>query len=294
MTTGDDLIFPSDDSNPYAPPTTSAKPDPVAAMALPVPCTIDGILVRTWEVYRDRMGLSIGVVVVYMILLGGAMLAYGLSVSLPDNSKPAMVIVPLVVVPASMLFSLWISIGLVVVMLDIAHGRPARIALFGGGRYLFRFILAYILMVLMAGGVVLGALLIGAFGMAAAAAAGPDRQWLGMLIFIPALLAGYFAAFLVSLRFSQFIYLIVDRDLGAIESLRESFRITRGHVLMLFVISLLGGVINAAGMMACFVGMLFTTPYIILMMVVAYLAVSGQATNDAYSKGAPAADLEMY
>jgi uncharacterized membrane protein len=103
--------------------------------------------------------------------------------------------------------------------------------------------------------------------------------------------AAYIAVFIFSLRLSQFLYLIIDRDVGALDSLHLSFQITRGHVGMLFVLTILAGLINFCGMMACGIGMLFTIPYILLLMAVAYLALSGQTAVDPYAKGEPPIEL---
>jgi uncharacterized membrane protein len=104
--------------------------------------------------------------------------------------------------------------------------------------------------------------------------------------------AGAVVSVVLALRMSQFYYLIIDRDAGILESLQASAEITRGKAAMLFVIYLLNGAINIAGMLACGVGLIFTLPFGVLLLIVTYLALTGQPTADPYAKGEPLVDLE--
>jgi uncharacterized membrane protein len=79
----------------------------------------------------------------------------------------------------------------------------------------------------------------------------------------------------VGIRFQFYTYLIVDRNLGVIESLRESARLTRRHApqlgALLFVIVL----VNLAGVLAFLVGILFAVPSTALAHAYAYRRLSG-------------------
>jgi hypothetical protein len=86
--------------------------------------------------------------------------------------------------------------------------------------------------------------------------------------------------------------LIIDEKAGIADSLQRSSAITRGNVLMLFVLYLLGGAINVGGLLACCVGLFFTQPYVLLLWVVTYLALTGQPTADPLAKGPPIVELE--
>lgn len=97
---------------------------------------------------------------------------------------------------------------------------------------------------------------------------------------------------LLWLRFSQYLYLIVDRDEGVFDSLQTSLRITKGNAALIFVIYLLTFVINFAGALACFVGLIFTAPFTMLLLVVTYLALTGQKAADPFGKGEPLPELE--
>jgi uncharacterized membrane protein len=187
------------------------------------------------------------------------------------------------------LFQTWINIGQILVLLDIARGREASFGdVFTGGRYLLRAILAMILFgLVMIGTVVLG-MVPGVLVWAAVgrdAPAGPIALVLGCVI-------AAIVAVILSLRLSQFLYVIIDRDEGALDALRISAQITRGHLGTIFVLYLLMFAINFGGVLACFIGLIFTAPFTVLMLAVTYLALTGQPTADPYAKGEPLADLE--
>ena len=50
-------------------------------------------------------------------------------------------------------------------------------------------------------------------------------------------------------------YLVMDQDLGAVDSIKQSWAITKGHVLNLFVLALLAGVAMMVGVLLLIVGM---------------------------------------
>jgi uncharacterized membrane protein len=194
------------------------------------------------------------------------------------------------------LFFLSMTLGLLRVMLDIARGREVSTAgLFQGARLLLRTIVAIVLfalaVILVAGAVAF----LAAFMAGMMVGAVQDRLAVGVLVVLIGMTvaAAYIAVFVFTLRLSQFLYLIIDRDVGALDALQISFRITRGHVGMLSVLTILAGLINFCGMIPCGIGLLFTMPYILLLMTVAYLALSGQTAVDPYAKGAPPLDLEL-
>jgi len=74
----------------------------------------------------------------------------------------------------------------------------------------------------------------------------------------------------LSLRFSCYLTAIVDRDLGIIESLKYSARITQNNLLRLLGLGIVAGIIAALGLIACGVGILFTYPVAFIAWMVAY------------------------
>lgn len=94
-----------------------------------------------------------------------------------------------------------------------------------------------------------------------------------MLLIIP----GIFAI----LTFFFVKYLVIEGDLSAIEAMRESARIVRGHRIPLLVLLLLVLLLNLLGMLLFFVGLLLSIPVTMLASVHAYrlLARGAQAST---------------
>jgi hypothetical protein len=95
------------------------------------------------------------------------------------------------------------------------------------------------------------------------------------LLVVPALLVTFAAFIVFQVKFLYAPMLIIDRNFGAIDSLAGSWKLTRGNFWMTFLVVLLLQVINSAGAMACYVGMLFTFPLTILVPVAGYLLIAG-------------------
>lgn len=70
-------------------------------------------------------------------------------------------------------------------------------------------------------------------------------------------------------------YAVVDRSLGPIDALKNSVRITKGARLKMIGLLLLLGLINVAGALALFVGLLVTIPLSMIAIVHVYRALSG-------------------
>lgn len=111
--------------------------------------------------------------------------------------------------------------------------------------------------------------------------------WIGMtlasesLVFVgqamestPVILVGYvvylaiFALFLARLYFAYFF--MVDRDMGALESLGAAWEVTRGKGLKCFALVFASGLIGASGILGLCVGLLFTIPMSYAMLTSAY------------------------
>lgn len=69
----------------------------------------------------------------------------------------------------------------------------------------------------------------------------------------------------LSLRLEFFIFFIVEEDAGIIESLRRSWKITKGHILQLFFLRLIMIAIATIGLMIFIVGIFFAMPIIFIM-----------------------------
>lgn len=76
-------------------------------------------------------------------------------------------------------------------------------------------------------------------------------------------------------------YLVVDRKLDAIEAVKESWRMTKGHALEIFLIGLLAVPISIAGLLLLGVGLIASTIWIGLAFASIYHAVAGSVEEAA-------------
>jgi hypothetical protein len=224
---------------------------------------VGDVLGRAWEIYTEQFGMCFGLVCVALLInLGFSSLAG---------------VFPLVGLIASILFSVWIYIGVAVGLLQVSRGQATSLdVIFKGGPYFGRILLASILYGLMIQGIFL---ILFAPGLAVVLLAMRGAEIpviavsavaLGLLPTIPALI--------VALTYSQFYYLIVDRDVGIFESFALSRQVTAGNRLSLLAVWGMVALINLLGALACCVGLLFTVPLAALVNVVVYLAMTGQPT----------------
>ncbi|PIR82667.1 hypothetical protein COU20_01030 [Candidatus Kaiserbacteria bacterium CG10_big_fil_rev_8_21_14_0_10_59_10] len=97
------------------------------------------------------------------------------------------------------------------------------------------------------------------------------------------------AAAYVALRIIFMPILVADRSLGPISALKESMRITRGvlgKILLFFVVA---GLLNVAGALLLFVGLLVTVPLTLIATVHVYRTLEHTASELAPVSEAPAA-----
>ncbi|HUT93141.1 MAG TPA: DUF975 family protein [Thermoguttaceae bacterium] len=257
-----------DAENPYASPIdytagVSAGYAAPAGQIVPTQIELGDVFGRTWEIIKEQWGLCLGLVLVAWLINTGVSLVAGM--------------LPIIGPLASALFSVWIYVGVAMALLKIARGQETSLGeIFNGGAYFLRIFVAsilYGLMVMAVFGILFGPALVAML----LALQGGDQAvmifagiGLGLLCWIPALI--------LSLMYSQFYYLIIDRDVGILESLSLSRQITAGNKLTLFVIWVLMGLLNLAGALACLVGLLFTVPFTALLNLIVYLAMTGQPT----------------
>lgn len=148
---------------------------------------------------------------------------------------------------------LFLGLGLIRIGLNIVSGRPFAVEmLIGQGDKLFTSIGAAILYYLI--------VLVGL-----------------ILLIIP--------GFYLALRLGQYQNGIVDKNLGAIDSLKYSARITQGNMLNLFGLGVVCFLIVLAGILALLLGVCFAGPLVYLANVVAYrwLIHGRKVVNEGYS-----------
>jgi hypothetical protein len=256
---------PADPSNPYAAPQSAWVAPVVAVGALEEiapgsePIIVTACVKRSFDLCIRRIGsvllLSVGYIVfsnVLPIVLAAMDRVLGLpplvSVDFIRRTFPEMGDFAFFYVQAnpaswvniilSSLISIFIMLGLVRMALNLVTGREVSASmLFSGGRK------------------VLPALI-------------------GSIIFYVAMFIGFLLlvvpGFYIMLRYGMFMYAMVDRDLGVMDSFAYSSRITTNNRWRLCLLTLLGMVILFAGLLALCVGIVFALPVFFLCWVVAY------------------------
>jgi hypothetical protein len=138
----------------------------------------------------------------------------------------------------SQLLSLFLSLGLVRIGLNLVSGKEVSVAmLFAEGRKLLPAIGASIIF--------------------------------GAMVFVGLILLVVPGVYL-ALRYGQYMNAMVARDLGVIDSLKYSSDITTNNRLNLFALALMAIVIFIAGLLALVVGLIFAYPVIWLSWMVAF------------------------
>src|SRR3989344_892928 len=102
---------------------------------------------------------------------------------------------------------------------------------------------------------------------------------LSLILVILGLIALIIPGIILALGFMFAQYLVIDKDRGAVESLKESWRITKGNRFNLFIFVLVLTVINILGALALLVGLLVSIPVTMLAVVHAYRTLEHKASE---------------
>jgi len=235
-----------------APPVTPSPAAPAAAPAGELgrgKLDMGDIFSRTWEIFKTQMGNCIVVPLVAGLLITVIVgIAVGIVAIIGMVSGLLAGALGIVLYLAAIVGSIWIGIGLAGFFLKIARGQPAGLGdVFNGD---FGLVLPLFL-----GGLLLNVVV--GIGM--------------LLLIVPGVI--------LALMFSQFQLLVIDRRMGVMDAMKASNDLMKGNKLTLFLILLVaglgGGLISA---LTLGIGSLFVNPFMVLMMVVIYLTVTGQST----------------
>jgi len=244
-----------DPQNPYRSPGASGGPAFQAAQPgvfSPTRIQMEDIYGRTWTIFKQQWGACLlALIVVWAIsfvvnIVVGFGLGFAGAMSRDQTVAAICSVVSNIITTA---FGIWLGIGQALYFLKIARGQPAELGeIFSGGPYFLR---------------VLGASIL--FGLAYFAGV--------LLCVVPGVI--------FALMFSQFYYLILDRNVGVMESLNISRDIMNGNKMTLFLIGLIGVVAGLAlVVVTCGLGLLAVGPFFSLLAAVTYLAITGQPTAD--------------
>jgi hypothetical protein len=267
---------PDDFANPYAAPLSEIGRSPADAgfgTTVSVPFTIGDILSYSQQVYRERMGLCMGAVWAVIVLNWLYQLATNLLSQGIQNAGSAGLAVTAVFLlfAVGIVFQSWLTLGQSLTLLKVVQRRDTGFTdVFAGGPFLLRLLVLVLLSLValfLAGLLLIPALALFAF----------PRNNQGLVYGQVALgvLVGIGILYVV-IRFSQFLFVMIDRNAGLIESLTLSARLTKGHALRIFLIWIVAGLINLCGFMACLVGLIYTMPLTMVMGAVTYVSLCGK------------------
>jgi hypothetical protein len=302
-----DLPPPPDDRGPIgdsAPRRLSFERIEPAALATDPASLARAIVARTGATYRARLsacwlaywGEALGnwsIVATAIAVISGINDALG-DPALLELSRFASFLVQILV-------PVWLQIGLTMILLKLARQRPVAVEdLFRGGRFLLTKLLANALFLAVAAIPVLAAYLaidaflarfpsfssyLGIFVLLSAAQAplpvleslnrSLSSEWshgvdLALMTIVITVGLGSIPILVLLARLGQFGYLIFDRNAGVLESLRGSWRLTRGRLTTVCLMYVTSIAINLAGLLAFCVGLFFTLPLTDLLLATTY------------------------
>ena len=156
----------------------------------------------------------------------------------------------LLAIVVNIFVSAWFMVGMTRVQLRVASGGDADFAdLFNAGGHYWRALGATLLYYLMIG-IPAGL----AVGLAAGLAVNLETP-IPFFVVIPPLFV-YVTVLGLGLLF--YLFLLIDQNCGPVESLRQSWKLTKGHKGKLFVFLLISTALNLLGVLVCCVGVLVT------------------------------------
>ncbi len=217
----------------------------------PTVIEVGEVLQSSWEIFKSQMGICVGAVVVVGLInwafsTAVGLVSGGILAGAGANDDAAFFAVQTGTFVLEMLFQTWLTLGQMLLFLHVARGEEASIGqVFSAGRFWPTAVAAGFLYGLM---VILGT----------------------VALIVPGII--------LALMFGQYQMLIIDRDLGVIDSLTESKTITTGNKGTLFLIGLVSIPIILLGFLACCVGVVVSAGYIATIFAVAYLRMTGQPT----------------
>ncbi len=226
---------------------------------------VSDCLSKAFELFKNNFGTLFGTGVIYFLIILGI------------QSLTMIPIIGFLFILVSILITPILMGGLFYVFISKLRGKPADIGdlFYGFSNNTFQLIVVYIVMVLLMfasaipGGIIAGlGFVIG--GIAKTHALGIMGIVIGGIVaIIPMIYLGICWAFSVPL--------VVDKGLDFWEAMKLSKKKVQQHWFAVFWFIIVMCVINMAGVFLCIVGVLFTLPLAIAMLVYGYETIFGEA-----------------
>ncbi len=239
----------ADSGNPYQSPSpfVSQSPEHVPGEITPQILDLSDVFSRTWSIFKEQWGncvaawlmiFVISTVISYALSFGGLM--SGRIMFGPRLAQVGQVVGQI----AGQLISIWLGIGVAIYFLKVARGQAADYSdLFNGGPHFLRIVLASLLF---------------------------------FVIFYAGLLLCIVPGVILALMFSQFYYLVLDRQMPILDAFSMSKDLTNGNKLTLFLIWLTMMGICIVALIPCGLGLIVAAPFFCLMFPMIYLTITGQ------------------
>jgi hypothetical protein len=236
--------------SPYATPRASLEqPRPILGGG---EYTIGEIIGTAWNGFTARIGIALGTVALFLLIHGVGSnvpilnLIYVVAVSFPLQAGTILIAIKLA--DAGLGRNPTIEVG------DLFAGFSKYGSTMGAGWLIFA------ILILPAG--ILSAAVVG-IGTAV------DRD-AGQIIMVAGLVVIMVPVVYVALRLMFVFMLIMDQNMGAIESIKQSWALTNGHVLNLFIIGLLAVAATLVGLLLLVVGVIPAAAFVWGMMGATY------------------------
>jgi len=238
--------------DPYRTPTTQIGSIHEAS---PIQFSVGEVMARSWAIYQSRMGLCIAIAALAIVASIAAEFVFGMFIMLVSavtKDPIAVGVVVGLVFLGLMIFTVWVGIGQSVAYLKLAQGRWASVEhLFTGGPFLLKVFVGSLVLGLISGALLLSSMIPGSI---ASFVMGPDPLIPSLIMIL-----GWVGSFLILSVYwvyvSQFIYVMIDHpELGAIESIRRSMEITKGHWWGISLLFFIAGSVNVLGVLALGIG----------------------------------------
>ena len=203
----------ANDENPFAPGVDNIgmSTEPADSVYEPVDLEVGEILGRCWQIFKDNPAIVLGA---FFIPVAFSMVFSGIDIGLQaamesqsdETTQAALLVADIGTQVVSGLVSLFLQLGVIRIFLNLTRGHDAEMMMmFGeGGTYLSG----------LGTSILMGLAIMVGF----------------LLLIIP----GFIAA--VGLQFA--LYVVVDKGTNPVDALQESWRLTDGHKLMIFLINL--------------------------------------------------------
>jgi hypothetical protein len=262
--------------NPYAPPQSAFVPEAMPELAAGMPFSVSDVFNWSWAIFKERMGPCLMIVwgvtaINWGISLGLNLLQTGLMLAVRDQILFGVITVLLAF--GAFVIQVWLAIGQTMAMLKIARRQPVVFEdVFHGGRYVLTTILASILFgVMLVGPIVIAvALIIPGITMMQ-----NQRGVAAVLLFVVVATTAAALVVLLTCRLLMYYYIVIDRHAGVIDSLRQSWQLTKGRTGTIVLVYCLQLAIIIAGFLALCVGLILAVPLASLLLVVLYVALTG-------------------